>query len=83
MVTFVDVLHHAADPRALLAEGARVARHSLVIKDHLLRGFLAGPTLRFMDRIGNERHGVSLPYDYWRPETWTHAFEALGLRVTA
>jgi SAM-dependent methyltransferase len=83
VVLFVDVLHHTPDPAVLLREAARVARRAVVIKDHLLTGFLAGPTLRFMDWIGNARHGVELPYVYWPPERWRAAFGELGLAVEA
>lgn len=80
VVLFVDVLHHTDDPQELLREGARVARRCLVIKDHLLQGPLARATLRFMDRVGNARHGVALPYNYWTPARWRQAFASLGLR---
>jgi SAM-dependent methyltransferase len=80
-VLFVDVLHHADDPQALLAEGARVARRCLLLKDHRLDGIAAGPTLRFMDRVGNARHGVALPYHYWPEARWRAAWAALGLDV--
>lgn len=78
----VDVLHHAKDPRALLAECARVASKHVVVKDHLLEGFLAGPILRFMDRLGNERHGVTLPYKYLRREEWFEAFRDTNLQIS-
>jgi SAM-dependent methyltransferase len=78
-VLFADVLHHSAEPRVLLREARRVARSFVVIKDHLKDGFLAGPTLRFMDRVGNERHGVALPYNYWRRAEWDAAFAEVGL----
>jgi hypothetical protein len=77
------VLHHAEDAKHLLREAVRVARQGLIIKDHTLSGFLAGPTLRLMDRVGNQRYGVALPYNYWAPKQWMEAFEALGLRVGA
>lgn len=77
-VMFVDVLHHA-DPARLLQEGARVADKCVLIKDHLADGFLAGPTLRFMDWVGNARHGVALPYRYWTRAEWEKEFERLGL----
>lgn len=80
-VVFVDVLHHTDDPAILLAEAARVARRAVVIKDHCRDGFLAGPTLRFMDWVGNARHGVALPYNYWPERRWRAAFERLGLAV--
>ncbi len=80
-VLFIDVLHHTDDPAALLAEAARVARSCVVVKDHLRRGVLAGPTLRFMDWFGNSQHGVALTYNYWSPRQWRDAFAALGLEV--
>lgn len=80
-VLLVDVLHHAAEPRALLREAARVARRHVVLKDHTLRGPLAGATLRFMDRVSNERHGVPLLFQYWTPSQWEAAFRELGLQV--
>jgi SAM-dependent methyltransferase len=82
-VMFVDVLHHTSDPMALLREGVRVARRAIVIKDHTLDGLFAGLTLRLMDRVGNTRHGVPLPYNYWPRHNWIKAFETLGLEVKA
>ena len=81
VLMLVDVLHHAEDPKLLLREAARVARGTILIKDHTCDRFLAVPTLRFMDRIGNARHGVALPYRYWRRQTWLDSFLALGLKV--
>ena len=80
-VMFVDVLHHTRDPMVLLREAVRVARKTILIKDHHLNGLLAGPTLRFMDYVGNARHGVSLPYYYWPEQKWLEAFSTLGVRV--
>ena len=81
-VMMVDVLHHASAQRALLGETARVARRAVVIKDHTVEGRLARPTLRFMDWIGNARHGVSLPYAYWTAQQWRDELARAGLRVT-
>lgn len=80
-VMFSDVLHHTTDPMVLLREATRTARRCLVIKDHLLKGLLAGPTLRFMDRVGNRRHGVPVPGNYWNEAQWGDAFTSLQLRV--
>jgi len=80
-VLFVDVLHHAASPADLLAEGVRVARRAVVVKDHRRNGWLAGPTLRFMDRVGNRRFGVALPYHYWSHAEWRREIERLGLAI--
>lgn len=81
VVMFVDVLHHTLDPTTLLREAVRVARQSIVLKDHNLKGIFAGPTLRFMDYVGNAHHGVVLPYNYWPESKWKSAFEQLGLKI--
>ena len=80
-VILVDVLHHTTDPMILLREAKRVARSTIVIKDHLADGLFACQTLRFMDRVGNARYGISLPYNYWPKEKWFGAFDTLGLKV--
>jgi SAM-dependent methyltransferase len=72
-VTLVDVLHHTADPAAVLAEAARVARQAVVVKDHLLEGIFAGPTLRFMDWVGNRNVNV-LPGKYLSRDQWQGTF---------
>jgi SAM-dependent methyltransferase len=78
-VMFVDVLHHTTDPLILLREAARVARKSVVLKDHTREGIAAGARLRFMDYVGNARHGVALPFNYWTVEQWRDAERTLGL----
>jgi SAM-dependent methyltransferase len=82
-VMFVDVLHHTPDPTVLLAEAARVAKRWVIIKDHLLKGIAAGTRLRFMDYIGNSRHGVALPYNYWPEARWREARSKLGMKTSA
>ena len=77
---FIDVLHHTGDPLVLLREAMRVAG-TIVLKDHCRDGLLAGPTLRFMDYVGNAHHGVALPYNYWRRRQWDAVFRTLGLKV--
>jgi len=79
VVMFVDVLHHTEDPFVLLREAVRVARRAIVIKDHIASGPISHKTLKFMDRIGNERYGVALPYNYWCERQWLTAFSDLGL----
>ena len=78
-VLLCDVLHHTVQPRDLLREAVRVARLGVVIKDHVVRGALARPTLRLMDFIGNAPHGVALPYNYYTEEQWTQTLGACGL----
>jgi SAM-dependent methyltransferase len=80
-VVFVDVLHHTQDPLILLREANRVARKSILIKDHTMDGLFAYSTLRFMDWVGNAPHGVVLPYNYWSEQRWQSAFSQLGLKI--
>jgi SAM-dependent methyltransferase len=80
-VMFVDVLHHTEDPMVLLREARRAARRAVVIKDHNQDGLLAETTLKFMDWVGNARHGVVLPYNYWPGKRWQEAFQELKLRT--
>jgi ubiquinone/menaquinone biosynthesis C-methylase UbiE len=80
-VMFIDVLHHTEDPMVLLREAARVSRNGLLIKDHMREGILAGPTLEFMDWVGNARHNVALPHNYWTKQQWLAAFRELHLDI--
>jgi SAM-dependent methyltransferase len=80
-VTIVDVLHHTDDPAAVLTEASRVARKGIAIKDHLLEGLGAGPTLRLMDWVGNRGHDVALPYNYLSRSDWEAAFRRAALKV--
>lgn len=81
VVLLIDVLHHCTDALGLMRDCARVARHSIVIKDHLAGGSFDHLQLRLMDYIGNAGHGVSLPYDYWSESRWSSTFASLGWRV--
>ena len=80
-VLFVDVLHHTDDPSVLLREARRVSRSFIGIKDHTNDGLLAEQTLRFMDDVGNRRHGVSLPYNYLTEIEWRALIDDVGLGV--
>jgi ubiquinone/menaquinone biosynthesis C-methylase UbiE len=80
-VIFVDVLHHAEDPQVLLREAARVSRRQVLVKDHVAENRLQHSILKYMDRIGNERFGVVLPFNYWSRRQWISGFDAAGLKL--
>jgi SAM-dependent methyltransferase len=79
VVSFVDVLHHTDNVRALLLEAARVSRHYILIKDHLREGLFAKATLRTMDWVGNYGHNVVLPYNYLSEWEWRDHFRGTNL----
>jgi ubiquinone/menaquinone biosynthesis C-methylase UbiE len=79
-VMFVDVLHHAEEPTALLREAARVSKRYVLVKDHIRTGFLGMCTLRLMDWFGNAHHKVVLPYNYLSEADWEKAYNEVGLR---
>jgi SAM-dependent methyltransferase len=80
-VLFGDVLHHCDEPLAVLTEARRVARFSVLVKDHTLQGPFSGRLLRFMDDVGNKRYGVSMKYDYWSEARWREVLGELSLEV--
>ena len=79
VVTMFDVLHHADDPAALLAEACRVARTCVVLKDHVANGWLARTILAVMDEVGNRRYGVALPHHYLSGSEWHGVIARLGV----
>ena len=81
IVMFIDVLHHTEDPMILLHESIRVARKFVLIKDHIMSGFISGAILRFMDWVGNAHHGVPLPYNYWSQPQWNESFRLLNITI--
>ncbi len=81
-ILLIDVLHHTSDPGAILQEVKRVARKSIIIKDHTRDGLFARPTLRFMDWVGNASYGIALPYNYLSYQEWLTLFSELDLTTS-
>lgn len=81
VVILADVLHHAEDPIRLLFEAARVARHTIIIKDHVQKGWLDRQALRFMDwAIGTPRAAGTVG-QYWTAGEWTLALQRVGIPI--
>jgi len=77
----VDVLHHTADPTAVLAEARRVTTGSVVLKDHFAESGRARFTLGVMDWVGNRQFGVGRDGAYLSRAQWDDVFDAAGLAV--
>jgi SAM-dependent methyltransferase len=81
-VLLSDVLHHAARPGALLAEGLRVASRVVAIKDHFQFGPLSGKVLLLMDLVGNAAARVEVRGAYFTPAGFVDLVGAAGGRIT-
>ena len=72
-VFLFDVLHHVKgkeDRENLLAECRRVARRSVIIKDHYYSNFFQRQYLKAMDFFANLHVGVSTPFEFISRKKW-------------
>jgi SAM-dependent methyltransferase len=83
IVLLIDVLHHLGQPDELLGEARRVARHAIVIKDHLRNSRMDAVTLRVMDWVGNRPYGIPLPHNYLSSAEWHSLFGRPGWPLQA
>lgn len=80
LVTICDVLHHAADPLAVVREALRVLAPSgaLIIKDHFRWGRWSNGVLLAMDIVGNYKAGVIVTGNYLRAPDWIDLIAEAG-----
>jgi SAM-dependent methyltransferase len=79
-----NVLHHADDQRALLAETCRVTRRRVIVKDHLARHSLDRWKLAALDIAGNRRFGADTQGEYLDRDQWEAMFATIaGAQVSA
>jgi SAM-dependent methyltransferase len=78
-----NVLHHADDQLAVLAETCRVTRSRVIVKDHLARHFLDRWKIALLDIAGNRRFGADTHGDYLDRAQWGQMFAQLpNVKVT-
>ena len=80
-VMIVDVLHHCEDATQVLRECVRVAKSTVVIKDHFSFGRISHATLYFMDRFGNAKESILVRGHYFSPSEWVKMADAAGARI--
>ncbi len=80
VVFCLDMLHHSDNPKAILSEAARIARHWVVVKDHEARNRWDHYMLTCLDWLGNAGTGVPLPYRFLSPTEWQVLFQQSGLQ---
>jgi ubiquinone/menaquinone biosynthesis C-methylase UbiE len=81
-VMIVDVLHHCEDATQVLRECVRVAKKTVVIKDHFSFGPLSHATLLFMDRFGNAKDSILVRGHYFSPSEWVKMIHEAGGHAT-
>lgn len=79
-VVISDVLHHCADPRAVLREALRVAARVVAIKDHFRFGPVSERILLWMDLVGNAGPGVEVRGTYFGAGEWAAMVAEAGGR---
>ncbi len=75
------VLHHAADPSAVLGEARRVSRRVIIVFEDHIETYLDRLVFRAFHRFLLWSQKYSLPYREWKPAQWIEFAEPLGLRT--
>lgn len=78
-VMMVDMLHHTTNIEQMIAEASRVARQSIIIKDHYWENRFDLTALRVADYLGNIPYNVPLPYNFLSLTEWEALFHTNGL----
>ncbi|MBL8829925.1 MAG: class I SAM-dependent methyltransferase [Planctomycetaceae bacterium] len=76
----IFVLHHAQDPRAVLAEARRVTRRHVIVFEDVNTTTWDRWTFRSFHRLLEWSEHISRPFHEWTPEQWTALAEELGYR---
>lgn len=78
-VLIIDVLHHDLEPEKILAEAKRVAKETILIKDHFWQNKFDFLLLKICDFIGNVPYGIYCPYNFFTQSDWQRLFSQLAL----
>jgi ubiquinone/menaquinone biosynthesis C-methylase UbiE len=78
VVLLADTLHHIENKEFVLAESLRVARHSVVVKDHFYENRWEYLVLKILDIGGNLAHGVPSIFNYYSRSTWEESLISLN-----
>ncbi len=76
----IFVLHHAQDPRAVLAEARRVTRRHVIVFEDVNTTTWDRWTFRGFHRLLEWSEHISRPYHEWTPQQWTSLAQELGYR---
>ena len=79
-VLLIDVLHHCEDQKRVLSEAKRVAKQSIIIKDHVYRTFIGNSLLTFVDSLSNKPKGIVTPFNFLKKSGWDSLFSKVSLK---
>src|SRR5262249_20928989 len=80
VILLIFVLHHAADPRAVLEEARRVCRGRVIVFEDVNRNFWDRWVFRGFHRWLEWSQKIPRPYHEWSPERWSQLAAELGFR---
>lgn len=83
IVMAVDVLHHTTDILSLLKEMKRVAKKYIIIKDHIVTGFVSNLGISAFDYFSNIPYGIKCSFNYLTEKEWMSYFKQLNLKLVA
>jgi ubiquinone/menaquinone biosynthesis C-methylase UbiE len=69
-VFLIDVLHHTKNSFQIFSESVRVAKNSVVIKDHYYGNVFEKQLLKVADFVGNYRDKVPTPFYFKSKKAW-------------
>lgn len=82
-VMAVDMLHHTKHIDVLVSEMARVARHCVIVKDHLTSGWFSWLLVAFGDAMTNIPYGIPCAYNFPSLPDWLRIFERSDLHLAS
>ena len=82
IVLIVDVLHHDTHPEHIMKEAKRVAKETVIIKDHYYTNHLDFFILKIYDYLGNRPYHINLPYNFYTLDQWDALFKKLSLNIS-
>lgn len=82
LAMLVFVLHHNPDPRPVMQEALRVARHGVLVIENDTRGVVKKPVTRLIDSTEHLRRGVPPCYFTKSADEWKTLFESLPAQAT-
>ncbi|MDO8427631.1 MAG: class I SAM-dependent methyltransferase [Candidatus Diapherotrites archaeon] len=80
-VFLIDMLHHTQNSEILLKESLRVAKKSVLIKDHYYQNKFELRVLKIADWLGNFLAKVHTPFYFKSKQEWTALLQSFDFQI--